>query len=190
MARRWFGGGQLPRKVAGVMVIITLAWSHSLVASANVRAEELERLFYTPEDRAVLEILRQSSVRPTQPSVAPTDKVEGAENRPKLFTLGGTVTRKDGVQAVWLNGQPYPATGLQVNVEVEKPHTAGQVVLQVPETGKRYPLRPGQTLDLTSGRIRESYEPLPVAASVGTKAGVGSETGSPAGPVSDPPVKP
>ncbi|MBU1565739.1 MAG: hypothetical protein KJ630_08930 [Proteobacteria bacterium] len=188
MARIRWGGWQLRRKVVGG--ILVLAMSHGLALSANAGEEVLDRFFYTPEERTVLEILREASVRQTPFDVAPTDKVDDTKNRPRLITLGGTVTRKDKVQALWLNGQRYPATGLQVNVEVEKPYTAGQVLLQVPENGMRYPLRPGQTLDLNNGRIREAYEPAPVDASAGTKAAGVAEPASSAGPAEEGSIKP
>ncbi len=103
------------------------------------------------------------------------------------------MTGKNGVQGVWLNGQQYPSSGLPVNVEVQKPYAAGEVILQVEGKNTLYTLRAGQTLYLEDDRIREPYEqqltPSSVSPVVGDEATValpGPEPG-PVGGVTDKP---
>lgn len=193
MGRKRRRGSCTAKCLLGIVAILALAVLSGGPAR-SVHAEELvlDRLFFSPEDRVVLETLRESSSRSASPAVESKGKKEEVvEEKPQTFTLGGTVTGKSGVRAVWLNGRSYPSTALPVNVEVRKPYAAGQVVLQVPDNSKSYALRPGQTLYLGDGRIRESYErpPAPAAAgAVGTDAA--AKGGAAVGPGGGTPEKP
>lgn len=138
----------------------------SLLLLPDVRAgETLDRLFFTPQEREYLEKLRWVSPESSAREHKEQEHAAVAASKPQMYTLGGTVTGKSGVQAVWLNGARYSGTDLPANVELHPPLLAGQILFHVPETGKSYTLRPGQTLDIGDGRIRESYE-RPAAASI------------------------
>ncbi len=196
MKKRSRRGVLSSRGLLGIAAIFALTLlSGNPAGSVGAEEQGMDRLFYSPEDRAVLEILREASSRPVMSASEPKGK-EKAEKGPQVFTLGGTVTRKNGVQSVWLNGRSYSsATSLPANVRVDKPYVAGQVVLKVPETGKSYPLRPGQTVDINEGKIRESYErpPTAAAAATGTSTAAAETTAMPAAivePVRGMPEKP
>ncbi|HDR46356.1 MAG TPA: hypothetical protein ENN94_01495 [Geoalkalibacter subterraneus] len=125
-------------------------------------AEQLGRLFFTPEERMVLEQMRRLSPDSSMVSV-PEQQVEASvdatrDDKPAFITLSGTVTRSSGASVVWLNGASYKGKKLPENVQLPRPVTAGQIVFRVPEKGKSYLLRPGQTLDVANGEVRASYE--------------------------------
>ncbi len=169
---------QLLGRVSIVALLIVIG---GRVGSVNAEDPALDRLFYTSEERVILEILRESASHPPLPAVeSEQGKVEAAREKPQTFTLGGTVTGKGGVQAVWLNGRQYPQADLPVHVKVQKPYSSGQVVLRVEEKGKTYSLRSGQTLYLGEDRIREPYE-RPPAAATSTPAATTEAVGEPVG---------
>ncbi len=113
---------------------------------APLHAESLGRLFFTPEQRAMLDLARRTQATGAQTD-APTDGV----------TLSGIVTRSDGRQTVWINGRLQPAgvatSRTPASASIRLPGGAGQVRLRV-----------GQTLDPTSGKVEEGYRRPPPAA--------------------------
>ena len=67
----------------------------ALIASAPVNADELGRLFYTPEQRAQLDI---EHARNTPQA-----------DSPNVMSIDGIVQRHGGERTVWINGVPQPA---------------------------------------------------------------------------------
>lgn len=104
-----------------------------------LRAEELGRLFFTPEQRALLDLARRTQATAAQ-TEAPSDGV----------TLSGIVTRSDGRQTVWINGRPQPAG-------VATGRSPASASIPLPGGGGQVRLRVGQTLDPTSGKVEEGY---------------------------------
>ncbi|MDD2914078.1 MAG: hypothetical protein PHP70_02035 [Gallionella sp.] len=68
-----------------------------LAASMPANAEQLGRLFSTPEQRAQLEQNK------------PTNTGSGDSHR--ALTVNGIVQKHGGARTVWINGLPQPATG-------------------------------------------------------------------------------
>ena len=103
-------------------------------------AQELGRLFFTPEERAALDARRRARV-PDKPAAAvvasPTTK------------LDGYVKRSRGPSTVWVNGEALPeGTG-------EAPRIGPRVSIPVGEGGRRAALRPGEVLDRGTGEVRD-----------------------------------
>ena len=124
-----------------------------LHASASY-ADELGRLFFSPEQRAMLDLSRNTRASAGQ---AVGDGYDGV-------TLSGIVTRNDGRRMVWINGQPQLVApgGSASSATIRLPGGEGKVRLKV-----------GQTLDPASGKVEEGYrrpppvaspDPVPVAA--------------------------
>ncbi|HEX9181389.1 MAG TPA: hypothetical protein VF859_13390, partial [Burkholderiales bacterium] len=67
-------------------------------AAAPAQADQLGRLFFTPEQRATLESLRL--VPATAAAATPTDRV----------SVDGIVQRSGGAATVWINGVPQTMT--------------------------------------------------------------------------------
>ena len=118
----------------------------------------LGRLFFTPDQRAQLDMLRTKRV------VASQTKEEPA---PEVVTYNGIVRRSDGKTTVWVNNQALSEADLR-----DKPAIAGRVgrdgriVLQAAQSGTtaKTQLKVGQTAELLSGQVAESYNAAAAAA--------------------------
>ena len=103
-------------------------------------ADELGRLFFTPEQRAELDARRRARV-PDRPAAAvvasPTTK------------LNGYVKRSTGPSTVWVNGEPLPAG------PGEPARIGPKVSIPVGEGGRRATLKPGEEFDRGTGEVRD-----------------------------------
>lgn len=104
-------------------------------------AQELGRLFYTPEQRQALDQRRRARVpdRPNAPVVvSPTTRMDGY------------VHRSGGKSTVFVNGEPLPESA------PEAPRiSGGRATVNVGETGARTGLKPGEVLDRGTGEVRD-----------------------------------
>lgn len=121
-----------------------------LLISSTVNAAIPGRLFFTLEQRATLDTARKQKVQV---------KIEAEETQvPQLITLNGMVKRSDGQGTVWVNNKAISdrqsATGLTV---VGSGDRSGTVTVQVPQTTGLIKMKVGQSIDLTSGEVSESY---------------------------------
>ena len=119
-----------------VRALVVLA----LVAPSASSAQELGRLFFTPEQRAALDARRKARV-PDKPAativVSPTTRVDGF------------VKRSGGPSTVWVNGEALPeGSG-------DAPRIAPSLSVTVGEGGRRAALKPGEVLDRDTGEIRD-----------------------------------
>lgn len=117
------------------------------------QAEPLGRLFFTPEQRAQLDIAR--SHRSRGPTV---EAVPDEEPSPAVLTYSGIVRRDDGRSTVWINDRPVPGTAaaaqLQGSARVQQD---GAVTVTLPQQKRSVRLRVGQSIELGSGEVTESY---------------------------------
>lgn len=129
-----------------------------------VQAQELGRLFLTPEQRVRLEQLRIRSNQP-RPVVVEAPEPElpapviDLEPEEVLFAHGGSMRRGDGSYTIWLNGIAYSDDELPANVSLVIPYDQGQLRITDPDSGRSYRLKPGQVLNLGTGSLREAYQP-------------------------------
>jgi hypothetical protein len=132
-------------------------------AKPAAQAEEpLGRLFFTPAQRASLDIARKQRARTAVASDNTAE--ETAAPVPQTITYDGVVRRSDGKSTVWLNSRPVhdrePVGGVAI---VGRVRPDGGVTLQAPQTGRSVDLKPGQSIELLSGTIEESFSRKPVA---------------------------
>ena len=124
----------------------------------------LGRLFFTPSQRSSLDIARTQRARTTL-ATEKTEEVATATPAPQSITYDGSVRRSDGQSTVWINHRPVSdkdsASGAVV---VGKVRQDGSVSLQMPQSGRSVELKPGQSVELLSGAIEESYARKPAAA--------------------------
>ncbi len=109
------------------------------LVAAPVAADELGRLFFTPEQRSLLDLARRTQ------TAAPSAGEDGAG-----VTLSGIVVRSDGRQTVWINGRAQSAA-------VASPRAPATAVISLPGAGGGVRLRVGQTLDPLTGRVEEAW---------------------------------
>jgi hypothetical protein len=107
-----------------------------------VKAQDLGRLFFTPEQRAALDARRKARV-PDKPSAMPL--IISPTTR-----LDGFVRRSDGRSTVWVNG---------ASVDDTAPQADGRVAVGAGERRARVRLKPGEVLDRSSGEVTDVLGP-------------------------------
>ena len=137
------------KRISGTLVRIALvAAGITLAGMTNADAQELGRLFFTPEQRAALDARRKARV-PDKPAAAPV--TESPVSR-----VDGAVQRSGGKSTVWVNGETIPedaqATGARVTPRGPNP---GRVSIPAGEGPQRYDLRVGESVDRGSGEVRD-----------------------------------
>jgi len=137
-----------------------LALALALAAGGVPAAEPLGRLFFTPAQRAQLDVARGQKSRGT-----PASEQEEAAPVPEVVTYGGIVRRNDGKTTVWINNRAVndgkSADRLPVASRVRPD---GSINLEVPQTNRSVNLKVGQSVEIVSGTIEEPYARSPVAA--------------------------
>lgn len=111
----------------------------------NAEAEDLGRLFFTPEQRAALDARRKARV-PDRPSVS---NVVSPTTR-----LDGYVKRSGGRSTVFVNGDAV-LEGTSEAPVVDPERRGGRVPVLAGEGAGRVELRPGEVLDRGSGDVRD-----------------------------------
>jgi len=177
---------------------VTRDWKISLTVCSALAAvltslpapaqERLGRLFFTPAQRASLDIARSQRAR----TALATEKTEQeATPVPQTITYSGVLRRSDGKTTVWINNQPvHDRESAGAATIVGRVRSDGSVTLQVPQSGRSVILKPGQSVELLSGAVEEGYsrrlegsraEPKP-AATPAAKSAADARSAKPAAP--------
>jgi hypothetical protein len=122
------------------MTLLRAVFVLALLAPSVGIAQELGRLFFTPEQREALDSRRKARV-PDKPAaamvVSPTTRVDGF------------VKRSAGPSTVWVNGEALPeGSG-------DAPRIAPSLSVTLGEGGRRTALKPGEVLDRGTGEVRD-----------------------------------
>ena len=126
--------------------MMRLALTALLLSVHAVQAQELGRLFFTPEQRAQLDARRKARVpdKPSAPVVAaPVTRVDGY------------VKRSTGPSTVWVNGEVLSETSPEAPRIDTTLTPGGTVSVTVGDGGSRARLRPGEALDRGNGAVRD-----------------------------------
>jgi hypothetical protein len=119
-----------------------LALVFALLIFLPVKAQDVGRLFFTPEQRAALDARRKARV-PDKPAAVPL--IVSPTTR-----LDGYVRRSDGRSTVWVNGASADDTA---------PQGDGRVSVGVGDSRARVQLKPGEVLDRGSGEVTDVLGP-------------------------------
>jgi hypothetical protein len=125
-----------------------------LVIAQIVQAADpvpIGRIFFTPEQRSQLDLLRTQKVVATQVRDEPV---------PENVTYNGIVRRSDGKTTVWVNNEAMTDAELRVKQSiVGRVDRNGQILLQTPQASgaAQLQLKVGQSAELLSGKIDEAY---------------------------------
>ena len=153
----------------------------ALVASTPAAAqaqERLGRLFFTPAQRASLDVARSQRARAALSTEKPEQE---ATPVPQIITYSGHIRRSDGKTTVWINNQAVhdrESAGAAAIVGRVRPD--GSVTLQVPQSGRSIILKPGQSVELLTGAVEEGYPRGIEAAKPEAKPAAAAGTGKPA----------
>jgi hypothetical protein len=120
----------------------------ALAGAGGAQAQELGRLFFTPEQRAALDARRKARVPDKPAAVAVTES--------PVTRVNGAVQRGGGRSTVWVNGEMIPedarADGARVTPRSPKP---GGVSIPTSENAPPRDMRVGESLDRGSGEVRD-----------------------------------
>jgi hypothetical protein len=106
-------------------------------------ADNLGRLFFTPQQRQDLDRRRQANIQ------------ESSVTADSFVTVNGQVTRSNGKNTVWINGVPQENT--------RRPSDPARVSVPAGEGERSVNVKIGQTLDRVRGEIRDPAEDGSVA---------------------------
>jgi len=117
-----------------------------LLSAQQATAQELGRLFFTPEQRAALDARRAARLPDTPAPVvaaSPTTR------------LDGYVKRSAGKSTVWVDGQAVPEGTQPEGLRLRRGDDPSRVTVIIGEDGRRIDLRVGQTVDRASGEVKD-----------------------------------
>ena len=120
----------------------------AVAVPGSAQAQEMGRLFFTPEQRAALDARRKARV-PDKPAAVPVTESP-------VTRVDGAVQRGGGKSTVWVNGEMIPENtqGDGARVLPNGPNP-GRVSIPAGEGTRRYDLRVGESLDRGSGEVRD-----------------------------------
>lgn len=145
--------------------LVSLALALALAVGKAPAAEPLGRLFFTPAQRAQLDVARSQKSH-----ASPASDQEAAAPVPEVVTFGGIVRRNDGTTTVWINNRPVNDGKASDKLPVaSRVRPDGSVNLQVPQTNRSVDLKVGQSVEIVSGTIAEPYARSPAAANPAPK---------------------
>jgi hypothetical protein len=131
-----------------VALAAILAGLLGAAASADTAAQELGRLFFTPEQRAALDARRKARI-PDKPSATP--QAESPVTR-----VNGIVQRSGGKSTVFVNGEAIPESAQAAGQGAPQPAGAGRVSVPIGEGAQGLDMRVGESLNRGSGRSATS----------------------------------
>jgi len=124
-------------KIRGALAFAAVACGLAAAALAGAaRAQELGRLFFTPQQRQDLDRRREANVQESATTAADTS-----------MTINGHVARSSGKTTTWINGVPQ-----YDSVRTRDP---SRITVGGSEGEPPVDLRIGQTLDKTRGEVKD-----------------------------------
>lgn len=116
-----------------------------LLSAHQATAQELGRLFFTPEQREALDARRRARLpdRPNTVVTSPTTRIDGY------------VKRSEGKSTVWVDGEALPDGTQPEGLRLRRGDDPSRVTVILGEDGRRIDLRVGQTVDRASGAVKD-----------------------------------
>ena len=115
-----------------------------LLLAPSASAQEIGRLFFTPQQRADLDARRKARV---------PDKPAAAAVASPVTRLDGYVKRSGAPSTVWINGEST-TEGAPDAPRIDR-GPSGSVSIGVGEGGGRVRMKPGESLDRGNGEVHD-----------------------------------
>jgi hypothetical protein len=122
----------------------------SVAVGPAAAADNLGRLFFTPQQRQDLDRRRQANIQ------------ESSVTADSFVTVNGQVTRSNGKNTVWINGVPQE--------NARRPSDPARVSVPAGEGERSVNLKIGQTLDRVRGEVKDPAEGGQVPATPARRA--------------------
>ena len=123
---------------------LTLVLAAAALGAGPVGAQELGRLFFTPEQRSALD-QRRAARLPDKPTViqeSPTTR------------LDGFVARSNGRSTVWVDGEPLADGAQPEGLRLLRGRDPSKLTVTFGEQDRRVQLRVGETVDRSTGAVK------------------------------------
>jgi len=138
-----------------LLIVCALATAALPGRAPAAQQDPLGRLFFTPAQRASLDVARSQRART---ALATENTEQEAAPVAQTITYGGLLRRDDGKTTVWLNNQPvHDNDPSGAGAVVSRVRPDGRITLQAPQSARSVELKPGQSVELLSGTIEEGY---------------------------------
>lgn len=117
-----------------------------VLVPASAGAQQLGRLFFTPEQRAALDARRRQRLpdKPSPVAISPTTRVDGY------------VKRSRGKSTIWLDGNAIADGARPDGIRVYRGSDPTRVRIAVGDENRRVTVRVGQTVDRATGEIKDA----------------------------------
>lgn len=167
------------RKVSlGICLVVCVLFTGTVSA-----VQPTGRLFTTPNERANLDFLRQTSKAPSpEEMLETTEGVVVAPALPGSVSLQGFVKRGDGKKGtVWVNDTPVQENTDTGEVRVGKlPKNGSQVQINIPASGRNVNLKAGQvympeTDSISEDKARMTESPQAAGRDAGSIGAIPSD---------------
>jgi len=157
-----------------------------LALTGAAASAEMGRIFFTPAQRSTLDNARKQNIRVEMGNDSEQQTTQAPV--PHNVSVNGLIRRSDGKNTIWLNNRAVdehqPGT---ISAAIGK--TDNRVLLNLPDSGRKLDLKVGQSVEVVSGTIEESYLRRP-ASKPETKAAVETEkAGNDVAKVTSPPSR-
>ena len=190
----WGRGGDVSRPAlmrAGAAGCLLLVFA----PAPDSHAQRIDRLFSTPEQRAVLDGMRDdpglggkpapaaAAAKPESEPAADADPESMPDPVAPAVTINGVVLR-GGVQRVsWINGVAVDAGAAApggIRIDADRVPD-GRFRVRLPDGRSTIDLKPGQKAGVVKGRVLEAYERAPAqdGAAPGGRTAIGSGAAAP-----------
>ena len=117
-----------------------------LLAAPQAAAQELERLFFTPEQRSALDARRKARLpdKPAAAAPSPTTRIDGS------------VRRSSGRSTLFVDGEALSDSAQPEGLQLRRGADPSRVTVIVGEDGRRIEMRVGETLDRATGEVKDA----------------------------------
>ena len=128
-----------------------LAAALALLHAGTAAAQDLGRLFLTPEQRATLDARRAARVPDKPPAAAAATLIT------PVTRIDGYVERPGGRSTVWVNGQAVPENTREPGARLQPGGATGVPSIALPggENTVDARARAGQSVDTTTGTVQD-----------------------------------
>jgi hypothetical protein len=118
------------------------------IAAPATFAQELGRLFLTPEQRATLDERRRAKL-PDKPEAVPVVVTP-------VTRVDGFVERGGGKSTVWVNGEAVPEGSRTGTARIEPGRPGGtRIIIGAPEEEREAKVRVGESVDTSTGSVQD-----------------------------------
>ena len=123
-------------------------WVAACLLAPPAIADDLGRLFFSAEQRALLDARRKARIPDKPVSVI----IESPVTR-----VDGFVSRGSGKSTVWVNSQPVPEGSQPEGLRVlPRSADSNRISVNINETDSQVDLKIGQSFDRDSGEVRDA----------------------------------